>query len=457
MILDFLLSLNFFEAILLISLFTSSFYQIYKSYSNQNWVELFKPINLFALLTIFYCVIGPILSSANGDGSIAYRGIDHRQYYQIGLLAALISFFSFQIGFDYKNNFLIKDFGFNKKNYFKEHKKDFLVLFKWGERIFAFALICQFIVLGFGLLNYINFLGSFNLNQANVINTGNLQGYFSYTINFTIFAILLMFISILNGNKNIYKLIFYILITLSIFISYGFRWRLFMLLFPAFCIYYFYKKAKPNFLILTSLILSTFLVFGIIQLSRTYQYGISLEQFAKGTKSKEGSNLNFILKSAFFETNVFNTSAAMISKTPSENNYIGIRPLIVAISIPIPRKIWPDKPTGDYILSLYKKIYPGYLAEVGAASLGFAEYYISGGWIALVSINFFLGYFYKRLWIWFFCNFYDPLAQINYALYMSFIFIIYSRGYALQIVFLYLSIFTPLLLVSYLWNKRFSL
>ena len=230
-----------------------------------------------------------------------------------------------------------------------------------------------------------------------------------------------------------------------------------MLLFPAFCIYFFYKKAKPGLLFLTTLILSTFLVFGIIQLSRSYQYGLTLEQFAKATKKNEGSYINFILKKAFADSNVFNTSSAMIFKTPSENNYVGIQPLIVAIAVPISRQIWPGKPSADYILQLYKKIYPGYLWEVGSASLGFAEYYISGGWIALVSINFFLGYLYKRLWMWFCCNFYDPIAQINYALYLSFMFIIYSRGYALQIFFLYLSVFVPLLLVSYLWNKRFSL
>ena len=136
MILDFLLSLNFFEAFLLISLFTASFYQIYKSYSNQDWFELFKPINLFALLTIFYCVIGPILSSANGDGSISYRGVDHREYYQIGLFAALISVFCFKLGFDFKNNFLIRDYGINKINNYKKDKRDYLFLFKWRKEFF---------------------------------------------------------------------------------------------------------------------------------------------------------------------------------------------------------------------------------------------------------------------------------------------------------------------------------
>ena len=119
----------------------------------------------------------------------------------------------------------------------------------------------------------------------------------------------------------------------------------------------------------------------------------------------------------------------MIHKTPSEYNFVGIAPVINAIAVPIPREFWPEKPSGEYVNDLYKKIYPGKYWEIGAASLGFAEYFISGGWITLVTLNFLLGYFYKRLWIWFFYNFYDPLAQITYASYLSFLFIIYSRGY----------------------------
>ena len=119
MIVEFLFSLNFSEAFLLISLFLCCAYVIYESYLNKNWFVLYKPINLFALLTLFYCVVGPIVSSANGDGSIFYRAVDHREYYQTGLLAAFISFFAFKLGFDHKNNFSISDYGINKKKKMK--------------------------------------------------------------------------------------------------------------------------------------------------------------------------------------------------------------------------------------------------------------------------------------------------------------------------------------------------
>ena len=458
MIFDFLLSLNYSEAFLLTSLFLCCVYVIYESYLNKNWFVLYKPITLYALLTLFYCVVGPIISSASGDGSIFYRAVDHREYYQTGLLAALISFFAFKFGFDYKNNFSISDYGINKENKYVLDKREYLTLFKWGERTFLFALICQFIIFGIGIINTFVFIGNLDIEVLNVFYQGAFKQFFAVTVNFFILAISIMFISLLNGVKEKTKFIFYLSICISTFINLAFRWRFFMLFFPLFLIYFFHKKAKPKIIFLTSIALSTFLFFGFIQLARTYGTGIDMNKYQnqKNFLEVQQSAFSLILKASFFDSNVFNTSAGMIYITPSENNFVGITPVLNAIAVPIPREIWPEKPTGKYVNEIYRKIYPGKYWEIGAASLGFAEYYISGGWIALVTLNFLLGYSYKRLWIWFFCNFYDPLAQITYATYFSFLFIIYSRGYLLQITFLYFTIFAPLLLISYFWNRKFN-
>tara|TARA_B100000212_G_scaffold340008_1_gene319614 strand:- start:1598 stop:2971 length:1374 start_codon:yes stop_codon:yes gene_type:complete len=456
MILDFLFTLNTLETILLISLFLCCIYQLYKSYLHKNWYELFKPINIYALLTLFYCVVGPILSSGQGDGTIMYRAIDHREYYQIGLLASLISFLSFQLGFDYKNNFLIKDFGINKTYKKEVEKKTYLFLYKWGERLFILTMFAQFIVFGIGLINQIRFIGNFNFSQNFVIYKGGFTLVFVYTINFLVVSILLMFISILNGVKEKFKFVFYLSITISIFLTYSFRWRFFVLFFPLLLIYYFYKKTKPKIIYLLSTLLAILFFFGFVQITRTYGRGLSLETYERTTRNSDDSFINKVIKASFFDSNVFNTSAGMLYHTPSKYNYIGFTPLTNTLLLPIPRKIWPNKPSGDYMQEIYKIIYPGKLWEVGSASLGFAEYYISGGWIALITLNFFLGYLYKRLWIWFFYNFYDPIVQINYALYLSFLFVIYSRGYFLQITFIYITLFLPIIWLTYIWNKRLS-
>ena len=98
------------------------------------------------------------------------------------------------------------------------------------------------------------------------------------------------------------------------------------------------------------------------------------ETFARTNESF----VQFILKSATFDTNVFNTSAGLIYKTPEEINYSGLEPIINTITLPIPRILWKNKPAGEYLKNAYKTIYDGYLWEIGSAHLGFAEYYLAG-------------------------------------------------------------------------------
>ena len=117
--------------------------------------------------------------------------------------------------------------------------------------------------------------------------------------------------------------------------------------------------------------------------------------------------------------------------------------------------LWENKPKGEYAKKVYKLIYPGYLWEIGSAHLGFAEYYLAGGWIALIVVNFFLGLFFNKLWYEFLLNFNDPIAQIKYSLYLSFLFMVFTRGYLLQITFLYFTIFIPFHFFSNKWNKRY--
>ena len=451
MYLDFLFSLNFSEIFFFIILFIISIWDIGKNYFDKNWINSFKPTTFFGLLIIFYCLIGP-LSTAQGDGSIMYREVDHRQFYEIGLFSALLSYLSFIIGFHSKNNFKIKKFGINKFKEYRLKTKDFLFIHKWGERIILFALIMQFVIYGADLVLKIT-----STNDS--INTQGYQGFASNlvasTVNFLIIGLVLLFITLLNGIKERTKFIFYFTITIGLFLNLGFRYRLFLLFLPLILVYFFYKKIKPSIRFLLTLLLSTLLAFGFIQIAREYGKGLSFESYQKKLLDSRESFFEFVIKSAFVDTNVFHTSAGIIYKTPKDYNFVGLRPVINAVSVPIPRTLWKGKPSGQYLANIYKNIYDGYLWEVGAANLGFAEYYLAGGWIALIAINFFLGLFFKKIWFEFLINFCDPIAQIKYSLYLSFLYILFSRGYLLQLTYIYASIFIPLYYFSKIWNKRF--
>ena len=273
-------------------------------------------------------------------------------------------------------------------------------------------------------------------------------------------GILLLSIALLNGIKERTKFIFYLAITVGLFLNLGFRYRLLLLFLPLILIYFFYKKIKPSIIFFLGLFLSATISFGFIQIARGYGTGLSFDKYQDNILKAwdpDRSELEYVFKSAFFDTNVFNTSAGIIHKTPEEYNYVGIAPIINGIAAPIPRLLWKEKPSGEYLKKIYKKIYPGQLWEVGSANLGFAEYYVSGGWIALIITNFFLGLFYKKLWYEFLLNFNDPVAQIRYGLHLSYLYVVFTRGYLLQIIYIYASIFIPFYFFSYIWNKRYRL
>ena len=51
---------------------------------------------------------------------------------------------------------------------------------------------------------------------------------------------------LLNGIKERTKFIFYLAITVGLYVNLGFRYRLFLLFLPLALIYFFYKKIKPS-------------------------------------------------------------------------------------------------------------------------------------------------------------------------------------------------------------------
>ncbi len=456
MYVDFLFSLNFSEIFFLTTLFIICLWDLGKKFRDKNWINFFKPTTMFGILIIFYCLIGPIVSSAQEDGSIMYRAVNHREFYRIGLLAAFVTYLSFQFGFNYKNYFKVKKFGINKLKEYRLKTKDYFFIHKWGERIILFTFSFQFLYYGTSLISRILNTGI----DSTIFYAGFASSYIGSSVNFLIVGMLLLFIALLNGIKEKTKFIFYLTISVGLFLNLGFRYRILLLFLPLILIYFFYKKIKPSIIFILSLFLSASLTFGFIQISRGYGTGLSLENYqsfiSRNSYYEPGkSELEFVLKAAFFDTNVFNTAAGMIYKTPEEYNYVGIRPILNAISAPIPRILWPDKPSGEYLTNIYRKIYSGQYWEVGAANLGFAEYYLIGGWIALIIANFFLGLFFKKIWFEFLLNFNDPIAQIKYTLYLGFMYVLFTRGYLLQLVYIYAFMFIPFYYFSYIWNKRY--
>ena len=184
---------------------------------------------------------------------------------------------------------------------------------------------------------------------------------------------------------------------------------------------------------------------GVIGLSRTSIRGLDLSRLSEETPVS-------IFNSSFEEAGVFFTTSAVIESVPEQIPFVGFKPLSTALLQPLPRKLFPNKPSGEYSNHLREQIYQSKVSFT--AYLNYAEYYIIGGWLSLVAISIFLGVLLRRLWTWFLWRQYEPLAQSVYLLNASYLYVVVSRGYFPQVIMLYGLTVMPLVFIYYILSER---
>ena len=85
----------------------------------------------------------------------------------------------------------------------------------------------------------------------------------------------------------------------------------------------------------------------------------------------------------------------------------------------------------------------------------FGEHYLAFGWIGIIIGGFLLGWFYKKLWVWFQANSNNPVIVVVYAVTLSYAYVIISRGYLPQVTMLFFFSVYPIYFVSSLISKRY--
>ena len=320
------------------------------------------------------------------SGKSFYRNLETSPYFIWGWIGTLVFYLSNLIGYYFLSPKYPSEF-------IKKKTINLKSIFNIGLILTLVSFLSFLIIRGRTALDYLNLFGSFNA----IISSGFQQGYnfgelnniFLEGVNILIPGIILMFISLCYSGKNktfTYGIIYF---TISLFLSIGFRSRVIMLLIPCYFIYYFSKNRKPP------VFLSTFYAFillgasSFVELTRVYFAGLDLTRF--------DFDLNKLFVTAFLESNTFITSSIIFETIPRELPFIGIRPILESIFKFTHYFGIGTKFDDPYYKEIINMIY-GIRDAEGAAHLGFAEYYLMGGWIGLIISSIFFGYFLKRLW-----------------------------------------------------------
>jgi oligosaccharide repeat unit polymerase len=182
------------------------------------------------------------------------------------------------------------------------------------------------------------------------------------------------------------------------------------------------------------------------EIGATRQYGMGLDL------TRRSSSLSESVLHGFGEASIFGTSGAVLTHVPDDLGFVGFEPIVQAILMPIPAAFYPNKSSDAYLLGTLVAIY-GRDAYAGAAYMSFAEWYLAFGWPGLIGFHVLLGLLFRWLWRWYLLRQRNPLALVVYASSVSYLYVVFSRGYFPQAVTLFSFSVLPGIVI-YLWPQK---
>lgn len=211
-----------------------------------------------------------------------------------------------------------------------------------------------------------------------------------------------------------------LVLSMIIYIIGGFRYRILLLFVTIYVAIHLYPKPrKIKYYILIPLFGGIYFLMGIMERTRTYGKGLDIEALTEIQRTKEVNEANE-------NKMVYEFSAACMERYGVED-YVYFEPIITALLMPIPRKIFPWKPKGTYMREANIKIYN--TINHGNAFLNITEAYVSFGWLGIIFYAWFLGWLSKVFWNNYCYNRESLPAVLLIALFNATLYQIVARGY----------------------------
>ncbi|MEJ0029765.1 MAG: O-antigen polymerase [Bacteroidota bacterium] len=398
----------------------------------RSYVYCWSPLVVVALVFGYYCLLGPY--EAIRSGETRDRLMDMRRFYESSFWGAFVTVVSILVGYLFNNApGRRSQYTFNNE-----------LLGFYGRRLYLIGFVLFTISTGGNVGRLINPLDSDGVQQIG----GSFANYLFLSLNFLIPAVTLLFLYFLRTRKGLAWFIIACLIAVGIFISLGFRYRI-VILFGAMAVAYFYNEGKKPNLVVMAVGIAVFIgLMGVINITRQYGRGLDL------TKLEDRSTANYY-ESGLREAMIFQTSGAVIDVVPYKHPHAGWTPIWSTITFPIPSALYKEKNSAVYLLETLDAIYGEKLSQ-GAAMMAYGEYYLAFGWAGIVIGGFLTGWYCKKLWKWYLANSDNPFVISAYAVTVSYLYFVVSRGYLPLIVNLFFFTAFPAYFVWWLVRRRHS-
>lgn len=262
------------------------------------------------------------------------------------------------------------------------------------------------------------------------VDFGPLYNYANQAINLLIPGTLLQFAGWVRSGRGLLPWLLWVLVSAAIFTSLGFRWRLVTLVVPMVLLWFLARGRRPAPASIGFSAVGLVMLAGLIEQTRSYGTGLSLE-------AASGFSPDAFLSSGLNESSVFLVTGGVIANTPSGSPFVGLQPLISALLFPVPRVLWEDKNSFEYLVNALSDLFGSPVLGNGQAVLNYAEYFLMFGWVSLILMGLFSGWLLRSLWNWFSVRRFETLAQVAYLCTCSLLYMWVSRGYLPQIMLVF--------------------
>ncbi|MDM7935838.1 MAG: hypothetical protein QUV06_00030 [Cyanobium sp. CZS 48M] len=419
------------EGFLVGGLITLMGWEAFRAWSSRQWVSLYRPTLVLAVILIYYCLLGPLWGLAQGEWSD--RGVNLRDSMVWGWGGALVFYSFVLIGF-----YELPTPSFRRRLITVINPEE---LYRVGHALCGLGLGMFALVSGVQVLALLNPLAARQLLEGGIGDTGLDVGaflnYFTYALNFMIPGTSLIWASWIVGRRHGTALLLWTFTAAGIYTSLGFRYRLVMLAVPFILLWYIVRRRRPRLVAISLAAVALIAVTGVIGLTREYGRGLDVSEV-------DGITTDEVVRAGLSESHVFLTTSGVMRITPDRYPYVGARPIWATVLFPVPRALYPDKPGAEYYQDATEMLYGGENLAAGSVVLGYGEYFLIAGWPSLVAMSLLLGWLLRCLWTWFLVRHQEPFAQVLYVLTASYLYVVVSRGYLPQVVMIFVFSVVPL-------------
>lgn len=403
-------------------LITLCAYNLCKPFFSRDKSEIWSPMTFLTLTLAYYCII------PNFEGIHSFEDISIDSHKYLFNLACFVSYCSICFGF---KKFNVKADWKKWNSYFTERNSS-----KIAVILFLFGMACHVPFRGF----------STSIAAGGEIVDFGREGLTSYfTLMISVFCTACCLLLVSKRKRGVFWIILWL--TLVTYIVEGFRYRIVILFISMLVMSHLYPKPrKIKIAPIMALALIMYFGFNIMDQARTYNNGIRMDIV-------RGMTVEDVSKRAGETTRIYGYSILVMKNYSEHSTRLFFLPLITAISMPLPRFLFPWKPDAYYLT--HTNLIATGSASVGSVYVYFVEAFMSFGWIGIVVNGVFIGWIAKKFWVNYRNNSQAIGAILALGLFNGICYLIVSRGYlAQEFSALLYFVFVPFWIASLL-NKHF--